>query len=1499
MNGFEYVDQIKFKLLSNKDIQLLGSKMRIERKIQLKEENNENSVKEYIPNSNKYYTYKKMGIQNIKESIFPKNRENCDYSSSIETSPFSNEGINIIDFNEDLINNDVTKSNIPEFLLIKYGNDEEKVKIGQELINEEVNWIIFQRDLDFNNEDLKNVLRKILELHKIDFYDIPFIATYYQDLYSEYFNYDDIFDILTFYDVEFIKFSQDKNIILLQFEEIKQYMSESEKLLFKEQFISNCYSNYDLNLIKAYFSFLSRLNKEEIKKKEIEILLINRVKYNNYSKFENCIKINYKIIANKFMLSLTEIEENLNYYSKGEFEKIKEAPFPNNSMREIASQFISKNTIQEIEILTETAKYIACLLGNYPSIRKLLYDYFFDNTILNTNPTEKGKQVLTVFHPCFRCKRIKNKKISDFFYLKNKGIYEIEKGELFLEIEDCVKKGLITMELKIEKNQDKYVELAKQFSMSINGIKEDSEYINKSNPEERKSQYRIMREEAIRLLINDENYIKSEFLEDIKKQLYDYSIKCIMRKAVKNFHDLIANNYFGDNPNKGNIISLYINPKNPNKVSCVILNENGIHLNCYEFKFIAEKLTLIQNLQDKINYSEEIASFKKIIYQNKPIAIVISANDLNAYNLYNVIHDNISIEYQNIIFSSYIYLLSSGNSIICELDDNVLAEKQGRFIQNPVTEILSLWDYYYSKNEILNLRLHKFKNYIIENDFYCYLLENIIKKVLNKRGIDFDLMISIKALNKESYFINGSGYYIGEKILKSLITEKKDIINRKGLKRFLKENEKLFNNINGFIYFNNNKKQYLEKTRIPYQLYDQFYQEIGNLVSIKDLNEKNFDLNFDLIINLLKVNDRENQNNFQLKFFINEIISPFNTEKEVYISQSYKDIFLMLLNDSRSLRNNSIKTAITEKIDEENKTIICNIFERNRFIPAYLKFENTDNNIQDFKKGYIFNCKIISIEFESLIKYEINITSKINEIKNFKSFIEEQINSNLFNDFEFEEEDFINKDIELIENIKKDVPEDKIIKFKNDNIFINHNFEKINYNSALNVFKNKQPGDFIFRPCFKEGYITLTYKLDDDILNNKYIKIKEDENHKTSFEFEGTDYLNIEELIHFFNNSYVKKIKSVISNKHYIKGNSIENFINEVCNFGQLNVPVNQLPFYFSFLPDFPDYAILGIYSNVNYCNIEFIKIENNYFLFHNEKFEIIERLISYVKKNYLKKEYIEYQNRTPFPIYFNELRKIEELFPKFEENHIDNNFYYLNNNNDFNLNYSFENKRNSNLGKKRDRNNNQNNNNNFNNYDSNNINYDTWETSNNNNNNNDGWAPSNNNNNDTWEHSNNNNLNNDGWTASNNNNLNNDGWTASNNNNLNNDGWTTSNNNNLNNDNWEHSNNNNYNDNWIQSNNNNYKNEDDDWVTSNSNDFTFNDNKSIKKEQSFRHNNNNNRGKRDNNRGGRRDNNNRGRDRNRGNKRNFNGGRGNKRGFNYNDNNHNNNFGNLDKKTN
>ena len=1271
MNFEDEFETIKFKSLTKNDIKLLGPKMEIEKNIYIKEESinssNENSEMEYIPNSNLSYLYKTMEVQNIQESIFPKNREESNNSSSIDTSPISNQGINLIDLCEDSKNIDITKINIPEHILIKYSNNVKKVENAQNLIDEEVNWIIFQLDFDVNNDNLKNVLKKILELHKKEYKDIPYIAIYYKYLYKDYLDYEQIYDILSFYDIEFIKFSQGKNIILSQFEYIKEYMSNEEKEVFYNEFLKNCYSEIDLKYIKAYFSFLSRLNKDDIINKGIEILLSNLIKYNNFSKLKSCIQISYKSISNIFMLSLPEIEQNLIYYSKGEFDKIKEAPFPDVTIKEIATQYTTKDNIQEIEILTQTAKYIACLLGKYPFIRKLLYDYFYDNSILNTNPTEKGKKILTVFHPYFRCKRIKNKKISDFIPNKNKGIYDNNKGEFYLEIQDCINNGLINMEIQIENNEEKYSELSKKFSMCVNGIKSESEFKIKINPEEKKFQYRIMRDEAIRLLINDINYLKSEFLEDIKKELYDYSIKCIMRKSAKNFHDLIANNYFNNNPNIGNIISLYINQKNPNKISCVILNENGICSRNDEFNFIGEKSILIQTLQDKTKFSEEVALFKKLVNENKPIAIVISANDLKAYNLFRMIQDNISIEYHNIIFSSYIYLLSSGNSIICELEDYILAEKQGRFIQNPVVEILSLWDYSYHKNEILNLRLSKFKKYITEIDFYCYILENEIKRILNERGIDFDLLIKIKSLKNEIYFINGSGYFSGEKIYKELINRRENLNNRKSLKKVLKDNERLFCDMNGFIIFNN-EKQYLEKTRIPYELYDEFYNEIGNLLSIDNLNEKKLNSEIDSIINQIKEKNIENEKNENLSFYINELISPFHIENNVYITQTNEEIFLMLINDSRSFKKNSIKTAITERIDDANKTIICNIFERDRFIPANLKFENTDNNIEDFQNGYVFNCKILSIEFETLSKYEINITSKVEELKNFKCFIQEQIDSNLFEKFEFnEEEDFVNKDIELIEKMKNEIPEDKKLKYRHLQMFYNYSFEKINFKTALTIFKNKQSGDFIFRPCYINDNVTLTYKLDDDIINNKYIKILEDDNHKKLFEFENVIFNNIDELIANFNNSFVRNIKSIISNKHYIKGNTIEQFKNEVCNFGKLNKKIDQLPFCLTFLSDFPDYAVLGIYSNTNYCNIEFIKIENNHFIFHDEKFELIDKLISFIKKNYLKKEYIEYQNRTPFPIYYNQLKKIEEMFPNIDEPLDDNNNYNNYNNNNYN----------------------------------------------------------------------------------------------------------------------------------------------------------------------------------------------------------------------------------------
>ena len=105
MNFEDEFETIKFKSLTKNDIKLLGPKMEIEKNIYIKEESinssNENSEMEYIPNSNLSYLYKTMEVQNIQDSIFPKNREESNNPSSIDTSPISNQGINLIDLSED------------------------------------------------------------------------------------------------------------------------------------------------------------------------------------------------------------------------------------------------------------------------------------------------------------------------------------------------------------------------------------------------------------------------------------------------------------------------------------------------------------------------------------------------------------------------------------------------------------------------------------------------------------------------------------------------------------------------------------------------------------------------------------------------------------------------------------------------------------------------------------------------------------------------------------------------------------------------------------------------------------------------------------------------------------------------------------------------------------------------------------------------------------------------------------------------------------------------------------------------------------------------------------------------------------------------------------------------------------------------------------------------------------------------------------------------------
>ncbi len=93
-------------------------------------------------------------------------------------------------------------------------------------------------------------------------------------------------------------------------------------------------------------------------------------------------------------------------------------------------------------------KYTAMELSVQPYLRGIVKKTLYEHGQISTSPTEEGMKVLDVFHPSYRVKRIKEKKIyelsADSMLGSDRG-----DGDLFLDILENEKKGLIKLSINI------------------------------------------------------------------------------------------------------------------------------------------------------------------------------------------------------------------------------------------------------------------------------------------------------------------------------------------------------------------------------------------------------------------------------------------------------------------------------------------------------------------------------------------------------------------------------------------------------------------------------------------------------------------------------------------------------------------------------------------------------------------------------------------------------------------------------------------------------------------------------------------------------------------------------------------------------------------------------------------------------------------------------------------------------------------------------------------
>ena len=1255
-------------------------------------ENNTNN-KLNLKNNNK--NKNNMELQSVNDDIFPKERQGgssnyfnteLNNQSNIQINSNVNSPENTFEKNKEII----LANDIPEMLLYKYNYDINLYKESLNDIEYEVNWMYDYLNMAKYNKklidqrDIKSCLKNLLTYHKVKKCDIPYIVANYENIYKKFFLQNEVFEILSVYDAEFLRLQKKRKKVLKFYDYIQQKNGEWElgkeidKNYLQKKYILEAKTDLELDLIEALLGILTYVNQsneldenckaminvEILKNLNIDYSLLNKVKDD---KLDEIIK--------QFCLYPEQVVHNLKVINGEINDKIIEPPFPGcplndlckKAMVETAGKYASTK-----DILMTSFQYYNLILALNPYIFNLIYKKLYDIYTLSTEPTEKGKEILNSLHPFYHCKRINKMPIKYFFEEKNDSLcnlYTKNFGEIFIDIEKCSNSGLIKYILNIPESPDETLNLKNILSKACNGLNDKMEIVEENpstNPNDK-----ILKKKFIgaRNLCLDNLLIISKgfFLNIIKTKLHNYSEKSLIKKISNEFFNIISRNLKGritlDN---AYIFSIIFNSQK-NYFKLFIISPNWIVKQKKELHYIWKNDNLMEGgFEIALNSSEEQVELHKYLTSYCPKAIVLDVSNLESYKMINFIRNKFR-DY-NLIYSDYSAKVSKMKSYqMTEQQEEQTAVEQLRYVINPVNQIIDLWRYKYEDNLLLNLSLHPLQDNIKDIPLLCYSLETQVIRVVNSKGI------YLNDLTKYSFnlfnFVSGFGPSTSSIIIKNLRSPN-EITNS------LRKNcPNIYNNVQMFL---------LENKILPFNLY--------------------------------KLN---------------------RNEEETGLLKS--EIFSAMIKDKIYFKKLSLCNAVVNNVDLVNRVINCYLLRGENNIKALLRFIDMDTNIKNpqqyFYPQRIILCKIIDISLRHN-SYEIYITNKNEELITVKDFFLDQCknaNSKIAEKYTtLEEDDFIIKDIKKLKETQKANEDKNIDQKKLKYSLISLENEQILRNVTYNTMKKIIRMDYVVRPSFRgDNYLILSFYLIDDIYLNYDIEIitkkeqnEESNNTITEYKLGNNIYNSLTDLVNKFASKMKNSIENFRKNDYFKKPEEIRELFTKI--FGIEN-PVNSLikkeknkieikikkkdyekdniktnamnVIILGFMKEEPEYGIIFTKTSdeLNYT-LDFIKLMCNGYLFHGVFYTNLNEIIFFLKE---KRKTPQYQNFLKSQFICTTHRQIEEIDEEYYEfdgidpnlekynkaaisyndlNNLKNNLLNTNNNNE-NIN---NNSNNNLLGKKR-----------------------------------------------------------------------------------------------------------------------------------------------------------------------------------------------------------------------
>ena len=1178
--------------------------------------------------NSKYY---KLRFNSLFNDIFPFERNpNMDfiYYNNAKENTFKINTNMKINFTEDIngkieeYKNKFIRNDIPEMILYKYKYDEILFKELNEGTKEETNFILeflkYKYDYAQNNEFI-SCINSLISKFKQDLLDIPYIIKKFQKIFSKLLNGEEVINILSLYDAKYIQFKlKQKKIAQLY----GQALMRDSKI--DVSYINNAQNDLDLELSLSYIAFIIIIINNKSKNKICEEIINLNINLNNKRLFQTILEDGCDKISEQFCLSPEEVVYNLKVLNNEISGNLKK---PNNESQLIDICLNKVNELSQrnrkyhpIQILQKVINYNIIALSCHPYIFKIIFKCYYKTLTLSTYPTDKGNKILNATHPSYRCKRIKKSPIE--LFMNNIKKNENNFSELFLDIENCEKEGLIKVQYDIDIESKIIEELVSLLNKAINGGNDEKKFKNKINNfkdsnsseseenEEMKTkieyQKKLMaRKIIVKNMIIEKEFTQKYFINYIKKELYDVSERLLIEKMSKQFHLIIKRNYIKNEQSRNDDIFYYsIFFINRNTFCCIVIDSNKkikFH-NIFKSFFVNQKCNNDLELNRKIN---EIDELNREMMRHKPKYIILGVNNIGSYQL---IEYFLKESYQEeLILTDYLSLLKKpkqcGNMAEEDYYYNI-AFDQFKFTFNPLEFIIENYNFKYEKNFILNIKLDQFEDDVNDIPLLNYCLETQIRTVMNNKKFKYPKDSNIP----DNYycFMNGLG-----PITCKIIDEKKDI------KEILENNIK--KNVEEFLIGGNGMD--IESENVIYKLNDEekFEKMINSFSKIKKNNIYNVIVNYvDTDNKLVNCILFYNQNILQCKL-------PFNN------------------------------------IDD-------NIYDKNKY----------------FNKFRIILCKIKEIKITES-SYEIQLSNKIEDLYYFiePSALKEKSNliNNIINLEINEEKDNILSEIHKLKNIIININKiDKfLIKLKEEK-----NCRNITLNELKKEFVDYDYCRFCFRPSFiGTNHLFLTFSICEKITLNYDISIDEDKkyilknNKYESLNDITNNFVNhlLKKLNEFKQSKYFKsptQMKLIL--------NSIFNDINNNTNVYNNDDFIDDI--IMCFMEDSPNYGIFFTKTKDNNYTMDYIEFIPNGFYFHNILFENLSLLIDYYIENNEKHFYKEFICNQIISNAHSKMEEIDIEYMKFvkdldwSKNKNNENYNKLDKNNDYSQKSKF-------LGKK------------------------------------------------------------------------------------------------------------------------------------------------------------------------------------------------------------------------